>query len=265
MPNRFLALSLSCTLFFFSCVAHASSCNPNESDAGEIDIAFKQESKCAKQAIKQAEALVKAASQSEAMGEAARMCSNLHAALMQLAQYKVGEWRAEYSGISENVDEDFDALLPTFMRTQCKQKITLFRHLATQGNAWGMYQLGQAYAKGDGVTQDDATAQDWYKQSALHEYTAAYLALGSLNIDGIAFPPNYAEAFDWYLKAAQQGDAMAQFLVGKLYYQGKGVARNVDEAEAWLIKSAAQDHAGAKAQLAAMADAGEIKKPFFGW
>lgn len=265
MPNRFLASSLICTLFFFPCVAHASSCNPNESNKGKVSTAFKQESNCAQQAMQQAEELVKAASQSEAMGEAAHMCSNLHAALMQLAQYKVGEWRAEYSGISERVDENFDALLPTFMRTQCKQKITLFRHLATQSNAWGMYQLGQAYAKGDGVTQDDATAQDWYKQSALLEYTPAYLALGSLNLDGMAFPPNYAEAFEWYLKAAQQGDATAQFLVGRLYYQGKGVTRNVKEAEAWLIKSAAQDHAGAKAQLATMADAGEIKKPFFGW
>lgn len=265
MFNRLFPLSLAFTLIFFSGVSHASSCNPNEIDDGDADIAFKQESKCAKQAIKQAVELVKAANQSEAMGEAPRMCSNLHAALMQLAQYKVGAWRAEYSRISQQIDEDFDALLPTFMRTQCKQKVALFRHLATQDNAWAMYQLGQAYAKGDGVKQDDTAAQDWYKQSALHEYTDAYLALGSLNIDGIAFPPNYAEAFEWYMKAAQQGDATAQFFIGGMYYQGKGITRDVGEAEAWYIKSAAQDHAGAKAKLAAMADAGEINKPFFGW
>jgi TPR repeat protein len=184
---------------------------------------------------------------------------------MQLNQYAKGEWRNEYQRVGAQVDEDFDAYLKRLMLTQCKQKITMFRHLANQGNPWAMYQLGQAHSKGLGVTQDDAAAQDWYKQAALNEYTDAYLALGALNTDGIAFPPKLTDAFEWYMKAAQQGNAQAQFIVAGQYRNGQGVARDLSQAEAWYKKSAQQNYPNAKTKLVEMVKAGEIKKSRFGW
>lgn len=62
--------------------------------------------------------------------------------------------------------------------------------MAKQGDAQAQYKLGLDYTNGFGVTQ------------------------------------NYATATDWFLKAAQQGQIDAQFMVAVAYASGRGVKRN---------------------------------------
>ncbi|HHF3795903.1 TPA: tetratricopeptide repeat protein [Haemophilus influenzae] len=73
--------------------------------------------------------------------------------------------------------------------------------LAEQGNAQAQLMLGNMYANGLGVKQDDV------------------------------------EAVKWYRKAAEQGDANVQFILGSLYLLGKGVQVNKSLAKEWFGKA----------------------------
>ena len=61
---------------------------------------------------------------------------------------------------------------------------------AEAGDVEEQYNLGNMYANGEGVSEDDA------------------------------------EAFKWYRKAAEQGDDFAQFDLGSMYALGKGVPKD---------------------------------------
>jgi TPR repeat protein len=77
-----------------------------------------------------------------------------------------------------------------------------FRKAAEQGNTYAQSELGQAYAKGEGVPQD------------------------------------YAQALIWLRKAADKGDIDAEYGLGQLYLDGHGVAQDEVQAEFWLRKAA---------------------------
>ncbi|MEX4415886.1 sel1 repeat family protein [Haemophilus influenzae] len=77
----------------------------------------------------------------------------------------------------------------------------LWLPLAEQGYAGAQFNLGNLYANGQGVKQDDF------------------------------------EAMKWYRKAAEQGNANAQALLGFAYLLGKGVQVNKSLAKEWLGKA----------------------------
>ncbi len=69
--------------------------------------------------------------------------------------------------------------------------------LAEQGDAYAQNNLGNMYADGRGVLQDDQTA------------------------------------VEWVTRAAEQGNARAQFNLGNMYYKGEGVVQNYIYAHMW--------------------------------
>jgi TPR repeat protein len=71
------------------------------------------------------------------------------------------------------------------------------RESAERGRLDSQYNVGLAYFRGDGVTQD------------------------------------YGEAMKWMRRAADQGDAEAQYMVGVMYYHGRGVQADSAEAYKW--------------------------------
>src|SRR5271165_4298146 len=89
-----------------------------------------------------------------------------------------------------------------------------FHEAADQGNALAQFQVGVAYAGGQGVPEDQA------------------------------------EALKWFHEAADQGNALAQYALGLLYYGGQGVTKNYAEAAKWYRKAADQDNADAQYSLA---------------
>ncbi len=256
-------LALVFTLAFVTLSAQASSCDPSQPASVDSQIVNYTESNCAKNALKIAADRVQEGEKAQSNGEFQHMCSAVYSALLQLERYRAGAWRESHKNIAEKIDHDYAEVLDSFMKTSCAQKTTLYRHLADQGDAWGMYNLGNVYAKGIGVPLDDGEALAWYQKAAGLGYVPAYIALGQMYSEGKAFLPDYAVAFEWYVKGAQQGDAEAQYIVAGMYRKGTGTAKDLKKAAEWYKKAADQKHAGAKTRLEEMYKAGEAKKPGF--
>jgi TPR repeat protein len=259
IPHLIVATSL--TLIIAS--AQASSCDPNTPAKLDPKIALYNESNCAIRAMDIAHRHTLDAARAESKSDTPRVCEASYAALMVLDKYKEGEWRAGYKPVAEKVDAQYAETQARFLKTTCPQKLDLYRHLANKGEAWAMYNMGEAYAKGNGVPQSDDVALTWYMFAAEKENIDAYMALGKLYSDGTAFKPDYPTALDWYTKAATAGNASAQFIVASMYRKGIGTERDVDQAVAWYKKAADQKFEGAKAKLEEMYKAGEAKKSFW--
>ena len=89
-----------------------------------------------------------------------------------------------------------------------------FIKAAEQGNAEAQFSLGNMYAEGHGVPQDDQQAVSWFR------------------------------------KAAEQGFAPAQVNLGVMYAQGQGVERDLVEAHKWFnIAGGAVDEDGVDLRL----------------
>jgi len=117
------------------------------------------------------------------------------------------------------------------------------------------------YAKGRGVTQNDAKALRWFRRAADQDHAAAQSNLGLLYAEGRGVARNDAEAAKWFRRAADQGLVEAQIILGLMYVKGQGVAQSYLLAHMWLNLAAAQGEAGALAdrdQLARMMTPAQI-------
>ena len=70
--------------------------------------------------------------------------------------------------------------------------------------------LGDAYANGNGVPQDDAEAEKWYRLAAEQKNDCAQYNLGVLYNEGTGVPKDVVEALKWYHLAANKGDKDAK-------------------------------------------------------
>ena len=80
-----------------------------------------------------------------------------------------------------------------------------------------------------------------YSRTFAAKYAAAQGNLGNLYSHGQGVVQDYAEAERWYRKAAGQGNAAAQFNLGLKYDIGQGAVPDYAEAERWYHKAADQD------------------------
>lgn len=104
---------------------------------------------------------------------------------------------------------DFDEGLKFFYDEDYASAAKCFLKAAEQGNAEAQFSLGNMYAEGHGVPQDDQ------------------------------------QSISWFSKAAEQGFMPAQVNLGVMYAQGQGVERNLIEAHKWLnIAGGAVDEEG---------------------
>jgi TPR repeat protein len=146
--------------------------------------------------------------------------------------------------------------------------------------------LGQLYANGFGVAQDDNKADEWYRlaaergdreaifalamfrlggragpanrqeSAALLEraaklgHVAAQYDLGLLYLAGEVFPQDFARAADLLRSAAEAGSPEAQYALATFYKEGRGVAKDVNEAARWLSAAAAADNTDAQVEFA---------------
>ena len=262
--NRPALLVVALFLVLTASLARASSCNPDEAVGVDEKIEHYRESNCAKKALDIAADLFQSALSAEARGDGKALCTGIHAALMRLDSYKTGAWRSSHGNIADKIDTSFDAKLTRFETTTCPQKAVLYHHLAVNGNPWAMFRLADSYAKGKGLPQDDSEALAWYQRAAGLGHVQAYVALGLMFSDGLAFVPDYVVANDWFAKAAALGNAEAQYRLGIQLRKGLGINQNPKQAAEWYRKAAEQGHPEAKAALSDMYRAGEVKKPFFG-
>ena len=144
---------------------------------------------------------------------------------------------------------------------------------AEQGDAMAQNNLGECYASGNGVPQDDEEAITWFRKAAEQEHVVE-TPVELLHIKhlqqlkdkatsgdaaaqyhlGFCYTYSWeildiAKAAAWYQKAAAQGHAKAQFRLGECYSNGEGVPHDAAQAAAWFQKAAEQGHAAAENNL----------------
>jgi TPR repeat protein len=140
--------------------------------------------------------------------------------------------------------------------------------LAEEGHPIAQWKLGRMYANGDGVTQDDLRAFQYFSRIANahaednpHAPQAAIVAkafveLGRYYLEGIpnskikADPERAREMFSY--AASYFGNADAQYDLGRLYLQGIGAPRDAKYGARWLGLAAQKGQHQAQAVLGQM-------------
>ena len=69
--------------------------------------------------------------------------------------------------------------------------------LAELGHADAQFFLGNMYADGEGMPEDDAAAVKWYRNAAEQGYARAQFNLGVMYADGEGVPEDDATAVKW--------------------------------------------------------------------
>ena len=87
------------------------------------------------------------------------------------------------------------------------------------------------------MEQSDAKAVEWYLKAAEQGESSAQYNLGIAYANGQGVEPSDAKAVEWLHKAAEQGDASAQYNLGEWYQTGRGVAQSYSDAYAWYYLS----------------------------
>jgi TPR repeat protein len=161
------------------------------------------------------------------------------------------------------------------------------KRVEAQSDTKSMTLLGELYANGLGVLQDDNKAAEWYQLAAKRGDREAMFALamfrmagrgGPVNreetarlfaaaaklghiaaaynlalfyLEGQLFPQDFARAAQLFRAAAEAGSPEAQYALGTLYKEGRGVPKkDVNEAARWLAAASAADYTDAQVEYA---------------
>lgn len=124
--------------------------------------------------------------------------------------------------------------------------IDAIRLKAQQGDKEAQFQLGKAYANGDGFVKDAKAAFQWFQSAADQGHDVAQVSVGECYASGHGISQNMVEAVKWYRKAAEQGNAAAQFFLGTCYSPYGCLSQDAVEAVKWYRKAAEQGHAAAQ-------------------
>ena len=112
---------------------------------------------------------------------------------------------------------------------------------AAPSDAIAQFDLGNLYAKGEGVKQDWGEAVRWFRKAAEQGLAVAQWRLGNCCDDGEGVERDQKEAVRWYHKAAAQGLVAAQWSLGNCYATGEGVDQDLFVAATWWRKAEKQD------------------------
>jgi uncharacterized protein len=146
--------------------------------------------------------------------------------------------------------------------------LSSLQYAAEGGHPIAQWKLGQMYANGDGVAQDDLRAFDYFSRIAnAHAEDSpsapqasiianAFVALGRYYLDGIpntrvkADPERAREMFSY--AASYFGNAEAQYNLARLYLDGIGTPRDARYGVRWLGLAAQKGQHQAQALLGQM-------------
>lgn len=98
------------------------------------------------------------------------------------------------------------------------------------GDVESQYELGVAYADGNGTTQNYRVAFYWLLKAAIAEHGDAEYEVGELYKDGLGVEQSNRLAVDWFTRSAERGNADAQHSLGLMYEDGLGVRTNPERA-----------------------------------
>jgi TPR repeat protein len=138
------------------------------------------------------------------------------------------------------LDHQFADSMAAFAAGDLTAAVRGWQALADQGHAKAQFNLGVAYAQGQGMATDMYKAMQWWRRAALNGHTEAQYNLGVIYGQGIGVPANKVHAQMWWYLAAIDGDAAAQFNLGVMSVEGDGLRHNVEDAVWWWSRAAAQ-------------------------
>jgi len=130
-----------------------------------------------------------------------------------------------------------------------EQAVEWWRKAAEQGAAKAQVMLGVCYACGVGVQKDSKQAAQWLYKAAVQGDSVAQNRLGRMYLIDEWMPKNAKEVLQWLQNNASQGDAEAQGLLGEYFYWGTRVPKDIKKAAEWLCKAAEQGNARAQSML----------------
>ena len=94
----------------------------------------------------------------------------------------------------------------------------------------------------------------WYRSAAERGHPGAQFNLGAAYANGEGVTRDYAEAVTWLRKAAEQGHPDAQVNLGIAYQNGRGVPRDPLQAYYWFSLAAERSAGKARDSLAVAKD-----------
>ena len=136
---------------------------------------------------------------------------------------------------------------PIALGQAAKDEIESIKSLAAKGDANAQAILGQLYAIGYKVIEDDEEAVKWLRKAAVQGNMEAQHGLGRQLMAGDGVEKNVEEGMKWLRKAAEQGHEKSQFGVGLAYAAGKiGQSKDLVAAYMWLNLASASGEKEAK-------------------
>ena len=139
-----------------------------------------------------------------------------------------------------------------------------FGKAAESGHRAALWKLGEMYATGDFVTEDDLKAFELFSRIVgeyrdnepvgreAHYVSRAFVALGGYYQTGIAelMGANQIRAREYYRYAASYfRDAEAQYRLAQMYLEGQGGEENTRQAARWFNLAARKSHTAAQVVL----------------
>lgn len=112
------------------------------------------------------------------------------------------------------------------------------REAAAKGDPKALFEIGNRYTDGRGVSSDYAKAIQWYELSAARGFAPAQYRLGNFNEKGLGLPRDTAKAKNWYQLAAGQGNVSAMHNLAVLLAMGPDGAPDNEAAARWFVKAA---------------------------
>ncbi|MDC3314113.1 sel1 repeat family protein, partial [Alphaproteobacteria bacterium] len=102
------------------------------------------------------------------------------------------------------------------MPLETAKRVCRYRIAAEQGHPKGQFDLGEAYAKGEGVLKDHVEAARWFRRAAEQGYTKAQCNLIVMYVLGVGVPQDDLLAHMWGSLARAQGVKTANNLMDAL-------------------------------------------------
>ncbi len=144
---------------------------------------------------------------------------------------------------------ELDLAYGAFQRGYFLNAFALATDRVTQKNdPKAMTLLGELYAGGLGVPQDDKKAAEWYQLAAARGDREAMFALAMFRVRGRAGPRDRDASAKWLAAAAKLGHALAAYDLALLYVEGQLFPQDFNRA-AELLRQAA-DAGNPEAQYA---------------
>jgi localization factor PodJL len=138
--------------------------------------------------------------------------------------------------ITPAVDTQSAAAIPAIPTEAGPQPL---RDAAAKGDSKALFEIGNNYMDGRGVTSDFVKAAEWYNLAADRGFAPAQYRIGNFYEKGLGLTRDLAKAKTYYHLAAEQGNASAMHNLAVLCAAGAdGAAPDNEAAARWFTKAA---------------------------